>query len=87
MTEVTLLDLKRLLESQAGRAEGVDWDSSATLGIPFEEIGYDSLALLDLTALVQREYGVRIPDDAVWEMTSPGAALDYINNRIREGQR
>jgi len=33
---------------------------------------------------VQREYGVPMPDDAPQHMTTPRAALDYVNARFAE---
>lgn len=80
MTEFTVLDLKHLLERSAGEA-GVDWTDGTTLGRSFEEIGYDSIALLELSALVQREYGIRIPDDTLAELPTPGTILAYLNRQ------
>jgi act minimal PKS acyl carrier protein len=83
VTEFTVLDLKRMLETSAGDA-GVDWTDITTLGTPFEEIGYDSIALLELSALVQREYGIRIPDDTLAELPTPGTVIEYLNRRAAE---
>ncbi len=77
-------DLRRILESRSGVAEGVDWDNPATMDKSFSDLGYDSLALLELAACVQHEYGVRMPDDSVVLMTDPAAAVDYINHRIAQ---
>ncbi|MGH4024650.1 MAG: acyl carrier protein [Pseudonocardiaceae bacterium] len=46
---------------------------------PFAELGYDSLALLELCGHVQRTFGVPMPDEAPQHMPTPRAALDYIN--------
>lgn len=84
MPKLALPDLRRLLESSAGRVESVNWDDETILTATFDDIGYDSLAVLELGARVQQEYGVRITDDAVAEMTTPAAALDYINGRLAD---
>jgi act minimal PKS acyl carrier protein len=81
----TTKDLQRILESSSGVAEGVDWEDPATMNKPFTELGYDSLALLELAARVQQEYGVHMPDDSVVLMTDPAAALDYLNQRLAQG--
>lgn len=78
MVKFTVNDLRRLLESSAG-VVGIDWEDSRTLETSFDDIGYDSLALLEFSALLLREWGIRIPDEDVFEMTTPGLAIDYIN--------
>ncbi|HLK01033.1 MAG TPA: acyl carrier protein, partial [Streptosporangiaceae bacterium] len=78
----TITELGRILEASSGAADGVDWASAATLDVPFEELGYDSLALLELCARVQQEYEVQIPDDAVSEMRTPRSAVGYVNERF-----
>jgi act minimal PKS acyl carrier protein len=84
MKPFTINDLRRILEDSAGAAEGIDWASTATLDVPFEDLGYDSLALLELAAKVQQEYSTRIPDEAVAVMVTPRAAVEYVNQRFAE---
>lgn len=84
MTQLTLPDLRRILEEGAGVSEGADWTVPTVEDTPFDDLGYDSLALLELTAQMQQRYGVRIPDDAVTEMKTPRLALVYLNERLRE---
>ncbi|MGW2057875.1 acyl carrier protein [Streptomyces sp. NPDC001840] len=77
-TTVTLADLTRMLRESAGEEEGVDLDGDV-LDTPFIDLGYDSLALLQVIGLIQREYGIAIPDDAVAEAETPGALLALVN--------
>ncbi|MFE2599910.1 acyl carrier protein [Streptomyces sp. NPDC059396] len=77
-TTVTLADLTRMLRESAGEEEGVDLDGDV-LDTPFIDLGYDSLALLQVIGLIQREYGITIPDDAVAEAETPGALLALVN--------
>ena len=81
MTMFTLEDVRRILQSCAGAPEGdgLDGDFADT---PFTDLGYDSLALLEMAAHVQQEFGIRIHDDAIEEMTTPRAAVDYVNRRF-----
>jgi act minimal PKS acyl carrier protein len=81
MMRFALADLARLLVACAGGDHPVDLDGSDA-DEPFTELGYDSLALLDLAGRVQREYGVAIPDDALGQMPTPRAAVAYINARL-----
>lgn len=77
-TTVTLADLTRMLRESAGEEEGVDLDGDV-IDTPFIELGYDSLALLQVIGQIQREYGIEIPDDAVVDAETPGALLALIN--------
>ncbi|GAA2946243.1 MULTISPECIES: acyl carrier protein [Streptomycetaceae] len=76
---VTLADLTRMLRESAGEEEGVDLDGDV-IDTPFMELGYDSLALLQVIGQIQREYGIQIPDDAVVDAETPGALLTLINS-------
>ncbi|MFI5807639.1 acyl carrier protein [Streptomyces sp. NPDC051561] len=75
---VTLSDLTRMLRESAGEEEGIDLDGDVQ-DTPFIDLGYDSLALLQVIGQVQREYGISIPDDAIVDAETPGALLALIN--------
>jgi act minimal PKS acyl carrier protein len=76
-------DLRRIMSDCAGVDDGVDLARDIG-GVMFGDLGYDSLALLEMCGRVEREFGVRIPDDGVRAMATPGDAVVYINERIRE---
>lgn len=78
-TLVTLTDLTRMLRESAGEEEGVDLNGDV-IDTPFMDLGYDSLALLQVIGQIQREYGIKIPDDAVVDAETPGALLALINS-------
>ncbi|MDB1089579.1 acyl carrier protein [Streptomyces sp. ACA25] len=80
---VTLTDLTRMLRESAGEEEGIDLDGDV-LDTPFIELGYDSLALLQVIGQVQRDYALQIPDDAVVDAETPRALLDVINSSAGE---
>ncbi|MFB7939671.1 acyl carrier protein [Streptomyces sp. NPDC004779] len=77
-TTVTLADLTRMLREGAGEEEGVDLDGDV-IDTPFIELGYDSLALLQVIGEIQREYGIEIPDDAIVDAETPRALLSLVN--------
>lgn len=81
MSEFTLSELKEIMRTSAGVAEGVDLDADIA-DVEFTELGYDSLAVLELASQVERRYGIPIPDEAVSEMPTPGRALAFINARL-----
>ena len=78
MSAFTLDDLRELLRTGAGADEHADLDGDiADTG--FTELGYDSLAVLEIAGQIQRRFGVVVPDDAVLEMPTPGKAVEFIN--------
>jgi minimal PKS acyl carrier protein len=80
MMEFTLDDVMRLLRECGGDAQDtLERDMADT---SFEDLGYDSLAVLELTARIEQEFAVVIPDDAVSKMATPQAAIDYVNARL-----
>lgn len=83
MQRFTLDDLTRIMRESAGVDESVDL-SGAIEHLTFFELGYDSLAVLELAARVEQEYGVAVPDDATDHMPTPAAALGYLNALLAE---
>ncbi|MFD0593536.1 acyl carrier protein [Catellatospora coxensis] len=46
----------------------------------FADLGYDSLALLETTACLQRDLNIRLPDDAVLAVSTPGQLIDLVSS-------
>ncbi|MFV2088243.1 acyl carrier protein [Micromonospora sp. LOL_021] len=80
MTLFTLEDLRKILGSADG-TDGPELDENS-LDVAFVELGYDSLAMLELAASVARQYEVPIPDDSLEHMTTPRTAVAYLNERL-----
>jgi act minimal PKS acyl carrier protein len=59
----------------------VDLDSDIG-GRTFEDLGYDSLAVLEMTAKIQNMLGVVITDDAAKELTTPQSLTDYVATQL-----
>ncbi|WP_251744258.1 acyl carrier protein [Frankia sp. AiPs1] len=76
---MTLEDLKTILVENAGADDSgtLDGDFAAQ---EFTELGYDSLALLELAAGIQRRYGIVLPDEQVMELRTPEAVLAAVNS-------
>jgi act minimal PKS acyl carrier protein len=81
MRQLALTDLRSVLEGVAGEAEDVTWDESV-LDVPFDELGYDSLALVGVIAAVRRDSGAAIPEEAIVTMQTPRAALATLNDHL-----
>ncbi|QEU89963.1 acyl carrier protein [Streptomyces kanamyceticus] len=78
MTGITAQDMVRLLTESAG-----DLDFSGppedVLDLTFEELGCDSLALLETAARIQQDYGVELPDDLATGLATPRSLMEAIN--------
>ncbi|UGQ11793.1 acyl carrier protein [Yinghuangia sp. ASG 101] len=79
MAELTLDALTDLLRRAAGEGEDVDLDGDI-LDVPFTELGYDSLAVLELAGMLERDYLVSLSDDAVQEAKTPGQLITLVNS-------
>ncbi|MFF7239078.1 acyl carrier protein [Streptomyces collinus] len=76
-----LKELTDLLRECAGVDEGVDLDGDV-LDTPFDELGYDSLAVLQVTGVIERDYRIQLSDDTVAEATTPRLLLEFINEQL-----
>ncbi|PWI45356.1 acyl carrier protein [Streptomyces sp. ICBB 8177] len=83
---MTLSELTNLLRECAGEAEGVDLDGDV-LDTPLADLGYDSLAVLQTTGRIERDYDIRLSDDTVAEATTPRLLLDFINESLAQSQQ
>ena len=75
---MTMDDLVRILIDRAGESEDVDLRGDVA-DRKFTDLGYDSLALMDAAVAIEQEFGVRIPDQRIADMTTPGAVLALVN--------
>jgi acyl carrier protein len=79
----TFDDVKRILVERVGlnEADVVD-DPNAT----FDSMGLDSLAFVEIQLAMQQEYGFTIPDEDAERITTVGESIDYVNQRLAEGE-
>ncbi|ELP70419.1 acyl carrier protein [Streptomyces turgidiscabies] len=73
---MTFDDLKAVMSRCTGDVDELNPDN---LDAAFTDIGYDSLAVLEIASQIQREYSLQIPDEAIEGMNSPQAVIDYVN--------
>ncbi|CAM5418221.1 MULTISPECIES: acyl carrier protein [Streptomyces] len=79
MSDMTLSELgDLLLECVGAPEEGMALEGEQALDTPFLEFGYDSLALLQVTSVINRKYGIVLDDDAVAEAETPRMLLRMI---------
>ncbi len=77
----TFDDLRMILVDRIGVPEdNIVNDPAAT----FEDMGLDSLALVDVQLAVQQDYDFAIPDEDADGIGTVGDAIDYVNRRLAE---
>lgn len=84
MTALRLDELTRLLQKCAGSDESVDLKGDV-LDLTFADLGYDSLAVLAPTGVIEREYHIRLDEGAVPEADTPGATWTWSTRRSPSG--
>ncbi|CCK26892.1 hypothetical protein BN159_2513 [Streptomyces davaonensis JCM 4913] len=82
-TELTLDDLTTLLRDCAGADESVNLDGDI-LDKTFTELNYDSLAVLQTTGKIEREYGIEVDEDAVAVAETPRQYLAAVNAALAD---
>ncbi len=78
MSMLTIDDFKSVMRAVAGDDDSIDLsgDVNDTLLV---DLGYDSLAILEMGSILQQRYGIDVPDDSAERMTTPREAVAYIN--------
>ncbi|MFE9769596.1 acyl carrier protein [Streptomyces sp. NPDC005808] len=79
--EFTLDDLRRILLEAAGADEGVDLDGDI-LDVPFDALGYESLALLETGGRIEREYGIVLDEELLGDADTPRALIAAVTQHL-----
>ena len=77
----TFKDLKHILVDRVGIPEA---QVSDDLNKTFEDMGLDSLAIVDMQLAIQQKYGIQIGDGEAVHIKTAGAAIEFTNRRINE---
>ncbi len=78
-TQFTIEDLKKIMRECAGEDDSISLEGDF-LDTPFQDLGYDSLALLETAALIKRQYGVTVSDEDLHGIDTPRAFLEKVNS-------
>jgi act minimal PKS acyl carrier protein len=84
MQKFTLDDLRAIMRACAGEAESIDLDDNI-MDLSFEELGYDSIALLETAGRIQRSTGVAVADSELSVQGTPRALVDVVNSSVPNG--
>lgn len=77
----TTEDLERILREGAGANDTARFDE-ATLNVHFDELGYDSLALLETAGRIEREFGIRLEELSLVVTLTPRELINQVNEHI-----
>ncbi|MFC4533231.1 acyl carrier protein [Sphaerisporangium dianthi] len=80
MSAFTLDDLRVIMRS-CGVEESLDFDGDIN-DTHIAKLGYDSLAMLQIASLIERQTSVSIDDDTLSALDTPREIIDYVNARI-----
>jgi act minimal PKS acyl carrier protein len=82
-TTFTIDNLRGIMRDAVGVDDGVNLGDDI-LDTAFPELGYDSLAVLEVTSQIGRRFGFEVPDELVEQLTTPRLIVDYVNRRLAE---
>ncbi|MBO2462632.1 acyl carrier protein [Actinomadura violacea] len=81
MAGLTLDELNRILVECAGEAGGAA-PAGDIHDVEFEVLGYDSIALMETAARLERDYGIRFEDEEIVEAATPRILLELVNREL-----
>jgi act minimal PKS acyl carrier protein len=91
VSELTLPELMEILHESAGADESAvgpsGADGAASEDVSFNDLGYDSLALLETVSRVERRYGLQLSDDIADTTQTPTWMLGEINAALEAETR
>ena len=76
---VTVDEIRRIIVASAGAPEsGVSEADFADTS--FDELGYESLALMETASAIEREFGVSVPDELLFEARTPRELAELVRS-------
>ncbi|ATW50543.1 acyl carrier protein [Streptomyces coeruleorubidus] len=81
MAELSLAELREIMRQSLGEDEVPDLADADT--VTFEDLGLDSLAVLETVNHIERTYGVKLPEEELAEVRTPHSMLIFVNERLR----
>ncbi|MDH2427190.1 acyl carrier protein [Sphaerisporangium sp. TRM90804] len=81
MRDFTLDDLRALMRACAGQDESVDLDGDIA-DRTFTELGYDSLAVLELSVRLSDDFGVPVGEGDMEQDDTPRTVVSYVNSQL-----
>lgn len=85
MATMDINELFRVLVECAGMNNSGEL-TDKTLDTEFDDLGYDSLALMEAAAVIKQRTGVVIPDERIADVRTPRDMLDLVNGVVVEAR-
>ncbi|MGW4826636.1 acyl carrier protein [Amycolatopsis japonica] len=82
MRELTLTELIDVTKTYAGEVEEGALDEDI-IDVLFENLGYDSVALLEVISQIKHQFGIDLSEESVGRLKTPRQVLDAVNAVIR----
>ncbi|MFF8775299.1 acyl carrier protein [Kitasatospora sp. NPDC015120] len=82
MATFTLADLVEYVRRGGGEDDSLDLDGQIA-ETTFVDLGYDSIAIVEITLLIERELGIKLPEEADKNVT-PAQFVDIVNGLLSE---
>jgi minimal PKS acyl carrier protein len=82
LRQITLRELQDIMRECAGEDESAQPLEQAA-DQPFDDLGYDSLALMETHSRIQRDYGVELSEDDLGDISTPRELVDFVNIRLK----
>lgn len=79
MSEITEKRVKAAVAEQLGIASASEIDSAASF---MEDLGADSLDLVELVMAFESDFGISIPDEDSAKLTTVQKAIDYMDSQL-----
>ncbi|MEU7742782.1 acyl carrier protein [Nonomuraea sp. NPDC049158] len=79
----TITDLRRILRECAGEDEAAELYGDISQST-FDELGYDSLALMETASRVTQELAVAIPEGELASVGTPAEFVELVNRQLAE---
>ncbi|MEU7146163.1 acyl carrier protein [Nocardia sp. NPDC046473] len=83
MSSLTIDTLRGLMRKALGEDDTVDL-SGDILDAEMGELGFDSLAIIDVVQRLERDYKIAIPESLATEETTPRQLLEVVNTTVTE---
>jgi act minimal PKS acyl carrier protein len=81
MAEFRLNDLIEIMREAAGEAEDITLDETSA-EVDFDELGYDSLALMATSNLVEKRFGVLVPEEELGQTRTLTEFVELVNRQL-----
>ncbi|MFF3375340.1 acyl carrier protein [Streptomyces sp. NPDC002680] len=86
MAEMTLESLKDMLHRAAGESDEAPDVTNDLLDTEFTDLGYDSLAVLEVSGMIEREYRISLDDDHASSANTPRLFLELVNGMLDKAE-